>query len=196
MARSGSDVTGKSPSSAGDEEVLSLAEILAEGVNDNSNDAKDVTAGPGGGRKLSKQQIKRLQEAMYHAAECGHIDLTLDLRNLGVPWTPFTWVNTLKAAHDTHSLGMINELLQDFILDWLDEATNVFLAENAVPTLFNIFKSCKNESTILMLADIFAMCYGSNEKGVFKDGLNNSHKIELRISGPDIKDPPPRIDSR
>lgn len=81
--------------------MLSLEEILAEGANGNTCDrerrgaggragsgsAEDsaTARGSGGGGtsspsdassqvvKLTKQQIKTLQEAMYHSAESGHL---------------------------------------------------------------------------------------------------------------------------
>ncbi len=49
---------------------------------------------------------------MYHSAECGNLELTLDLRNLGVSWTPYTWMQTLRLAHDGQAVVVINELLQ------------------------------------------------------------------------------------
>ena len=37
---------------------------------------------------------------MYHAAETGNIELALDMRNLGVPWTLYTWLQTLHIANE------------------------------------------------------------------------------------------------
>lgn len=72
-------------------EVLSLEEILAEGANGNTCDRDrrpgrqmcivDEPVGRGSLAssdssqvvKLTKQQIKTLQEAMYHSAESGHL---------------------------------------------------------------------------------------------------------------------------
>lgn len=74
-------------------EVLSLEEILAEGANGNTSDRDrrpgrqmcivDDPFGRGSLAssasdssqvlKLTKQQIKTLQEAMYHSAESGHL---------------------------------------------------------------------------------------------------------------------------
>lgn len=85
-------------------EVLSLEEILAEGANGNTCDRDrrlgrqvciiDDPIGRGSLAssdsqvvKLTKQQIKTLQEAMYHSAESGH------LGKLYI-WFPFSTVYT------------------------------------------------------------------------------------------------------
>lgn len=96
-------------------QVLSLEEILAEGA-----DTADRRVGPGtrtandpGNQlvKLSKAQIKCLQEAMYHSTENNHLEITLDLRNLGVCWSLHCWMSTLATAHATYE-PTIDALLQ------------------------------------------------------------------------------------
>merc|ERR1712038_1238703 len=106
-----------------DDEVLSLEEILAEGMtarvpNSNMSSSRQMRSEFGHGldhikpsasrtdlsksnttslgQELSKSQIKKVQEAMYHAAETGNIELALDMRNIGVPWTLYTWLQTLN----------------------------------------------------------------------------------------------------
>ena len=178
-----------------DEEVLSLEEILAEGSLSSSKPSEafntDSERAPiSAVTKLNKSQLKRLQEAMYHASECGNVELTLDLRNLGVSWTPYIWIHTLQIAHDGQITGVINELLQDFTCDWLEEPlSRTFFAEAGLPLLFAIFRTCKNEGTVLMLADIFSLCF---DRCGSKDD-------ELAFSMGDSKEPPPptpRIDPR
>ena len=66
---------------------------------------------------------------MYHAAETGNIELALDMRNLGVPWTLYTWLQTLHIANEKDTNGasnVVNELLQDFSVHWLEEQSNLF----------------------------------------------------------------------
>lgn len=173
-----------------DNEVLSLAEILAEGVNDHHAEDKNKSNMGNTIKNFTKAQIRKLQEAMYHSSECANIELTLDLRNLGVPWTPYTWVQTLRLAHDNQIIPMVNELLQDFTSDWIDDHSRSFLADTALPLLFHIFRTCKNEGSILILADIFALCCSNGQGG--------NHRIELQVSSTsnDFKDTPPRIDAR
>ena len=179
-------------------DVLSLEEILAEGAApteqheskeaDLSRRKEPVTADQALVSKLSKPQVKKLQEAMYNASESGNIELTLDLRNMGVPWTLYTWIQTLKTAHDGQILSVVNELLQDFSVSWLDEQPGCFV-DLGLPLLFSLFKTCKNEGTILLLADIFSSCYTSRK--------STNHKIELHVHASDEKElGGPRIDPK
>ncbi len=115
---------------------------------------------------------------MYHASESAHLELVLDLRNLGVSWTAHTWVSTLRTAHDSQAVPVINELLQDFCPEWVAATTGQslsdgqslpsqpssaqlgFFSDMGLPLLFSVFRACKNEATVLVLADIFAVCFG------------------------------------
>nr|CAD7258854.1 unnamed protein product [Timema shepardi] len=145
-------------------EVLSLEEILAEGANQLTTDRRQggnrlqvtcppssETSGLSGNLaasdnsqllKLSKTQIKSLQEAMYHSAENNHLDITLDLRNLSIPWTLHCWMHTLATAHDQRLDHIIDQLLQDFLQVWPDDYSTQFVDE-CLPLLFNIFRFSK-----------------------------------------------------
>lgn len=130
-------------------EVLSLEEMLAEG---------DPTGRGGGGNggdgangrsatmdlqpTLSKSQIKSLQEAMYHSAENNHLDITVELRALGVPWTLHCWMHALAAAHELRLDGVIDQLLQDFLQVCPDDYSSQFVTE-CLPLLINIFRYSK-----------------------------------------------------
>ena len=171
--------------SSSSDQVLSLEEILAEGASDDSPTTPNVTLGPtgtikpkGSGIKNTtnniksagidslttrfggKSNVRKLQEAMYHACEATNLEVTLDLRNnLGVPWTLHTWLQTLTTANDNTLVGVINELLQDFSTAWAEEQSSYFL-DVGLPLLFSIFKNSKTEGTVLLLADIFSACFG------------------------------------
>lgn len=122
------------PLTPGKREVLSLEEMLAEGdnVRDRSNDSPT----------LNKTQIKSLQEAMYHSAENNHLDITLELRSLGVPWTLHCWMHALAAAHELRLDAVIDQLLQDFLQVCPDDYSQQFVME-CLPLLFNIFRYSK-----------------------------------------------------
>lgn len=62
-------------------DVLSLEEILAEGVEE--SDASSQGSGNEGPVRLSRTRTKALQEAMYYSAEHGYVDITMELRALG-----------------------------------------------------------------------------------------------------------------
>lgn len=59
-------------------DVLSLEEILAEGsgLDGTSSSQVDLV-------RTGKAKLKALKEAMYHSAEHGHVDITIDIRSLG-----------------------------------------------------------------------------------------------------------------
>ncbi|GIX80809.1 hypothetical protein CEXT_653521 [Caerostris extrusa] len=160
-------------------EVLSLEEILAEGASqltcdrrpnrlqvvpvsvddlNKSSASLQSTTDSSQVIKLTKAQLKSLQEAMYHSAENGHIDITLDLRNIGVPWTLHCWMNTLAMAYEVQVEPVIDQLLQDYLQVWPEDCSSQFVDE-CLPLLFTIFRHSKKEGTTLLLADIFSNCY-------------------------------------
>ncbi|XP_026491591.2 ankyrin repeat and BTB/POZ domain-containing protein 2 isoform X1 [Vanessa tameamea] len=137
---------------AGGGAVLSLEEVLAEG------------APPVAGRPppFTKQQQRALQDAMYYAAETDHLDITLELRALGVPWSLHAWTLSLAAAAESSLDHVIDQLLQDFLQVCPSDDSHYskqFIYE-CLPLLFNILRYSKKEGTVLLLADILCACYG------------------------------------
>lgn len=63
-------------------DVLSLEEILAEG-SDHGEKRLAPQANSGGTLRTGKAKLRALREAMYHSAEHGHVDITIDIRSLG-----------------------------------------------------------------------------------------------------------------
>lgn len=60
-------------------DVLSLEEILAEGSEAVERRAQHSE----GTLRTGKAKLRALREAMYHSAEHGHVDITIDIRSLG-----------------------------------------------------------------------------------------------------------------
>lgn len=147
------------PLAPGSREVLSLEEMLAEGDSTSRTQLDRPTEAP---PTLNKTQIKSLQEAMYHSAENNHLgkiclgpgscqfdvnlkitlDITIELRALGVPWTLHCWMHALAAAHELRLDAVIDQLLQDFLQVCPDDYSQQFVTE-CLPLLFNIFRYSK-----------------------------------------------------
>ncbi|XP_075160334.1 ankyrin repeat and BTB/POZ domain-containing protein 2 isoform X2 [Haematobia irritans] len=181
------------PISQGSKDVLSLEEMLAEGdcSNARSGTVADRLTSNEIATTLSKTQIKSLQEAMYHSAENNHLDITIELRTLGVPWTLHCWMHALAAAHELRLEGVIDQLLQDFLQVCPDDYSVQFVSE-CLPLLFNIFRYSKNEGTTLLLADIFATCYGWQQIKPIKESASqpiNTSRIDPKfVNNPELSD--------
>ena len=67
------------------EDILSLEEILAEGVEEQEDeDGDDHSSSPV--PRLCKARMKALQQAAYYSAEHGYLDVTMELREMGESW--------------------------------------------------------------------------------------------------------------
>uniref|UniRef100_A0A673JVG9 Ankyrin repeat and BTB/POZ domain-containing protein 2 n=1 Tax=Sinocyclocheilus rhinocerous TaxID=307959 RepID=A0A673JVG9_9TELE len=135
------------------EDVLSLEEILAEGVEAETRASEDALP------KLCKARMKALQEASSYSAEHSYLDVTMELRSLGVPWKLHVWLESLRSAQQKSRAGVMLSLLRDFTSikeeDYCEELVCVGL-----PLMFNILKNSKSEAIIHQLGVIFSHCYG------------------------------------
>ena len=77
---------------------------------------------------------------MYQSTENENIDITLDLRNFGVPWALHCWIRTLLTANNNGFGSVIDELLQDFSKEWTEDNSSYFTDE-CLPVLFSIFRN-------------------------------------------------------
>ncbi|XP_053599891.1 ankyrin repeat and BTB/POZ domain-containing protein 2 isoform X2 [Plodia interpunctella] len=131
--------------------VLSLEEALAEGAPSRPR-----------AHAFTKLQQRALAVAMYYSAETDHLDITLELRALGVPWSLHAWTLSLAAAAEASLDHVIDQLLQDFLQVCPSDDSHYskqFIYE-CLPLLFNILRYSKKEGTVLLLADILCACYG------------------------------------
>ncbi|KAJ8417685.1 hypothetical protein AAFF_G00225280 [Aldrovandia affinis] len=154
------------------EDVLSLEEILAEGVEGERGGEKErFPRGPppspspscisnGGGPRLCRARKKALQEATYYSSEHGYLDVTMELRSLGVAWKLHVWLESLRSAQQQARLAVVLSLLREFTSireeDYCEELVCVGL-----PLLFTILRTSKNDAINQQLAAILSHCYGS-----------------------------------
>ncbi|CAK9299275.1 unnamed protein product [Gordionus sp. m RMFG-2023] len=119
---------------------------------------------------LTKAQGRVLMEAMYHAAESGHIIICMELRNLGIVWNLHIWITCLTHVasqpqplytrtspnlannFNTNNLlfpqNILHYLLTDFPNVKFDEVNIPEFLEAAFPILLNLFRSyLSNNST-------------------------------------------------
>ncbi|KAM6895485.1 ankyrin repeat and BTB/POZ domain-containing protein 3-A isoform 3-T3 [Xenentodon cancila] len=139
-------------------DVLSLEEILAEG-SDPGERRLAPQANCGGTLRTGKARLRALREAMYHSAEHGHVDITIDIRSLGVPWTLHTWLESLKTCFIQNRRPLIQGLLKDFSCIQEEEYTEELIT-HGLPLMFQILRASKNEVISQQLSVIFTQCYG------------------------------------
>ncbi|NXH60161.1 ABTB2 protein, partial [Rhabdornis inornatus] len=139
-------------------DVLSLEEILAEGVE---SDTSSQGSSSEGQVRLCKTRMKALQEAMYYSAEHGYVDITMELRALGVPWKLHVWIESLRTTFSQSRYSVVQTLLREFVTI-KEEDYNEELVTEGLQLMFDILKTSKNDSINQQLASIFTHCYGSS----------------------------------
>uniref|UniRef100_A0A671L2J5 Ankyrin repeat and BTB/POZ domain-containing protein BTBD11-B n=1 Tax=Sinocyclocheilus anshuiensis TaxID=1608454 RepID=A0A671L2J5_9TELE len=143
-----------SQSEKGKADVLSLQEILAEGSEMEERNSLKIEA-----TRTGKAKLKALREAMYHSSEHSYVDITLDIRSLGVPWTLHTWLESLRTCFLQHRRPLIQGLLKEFSSIEEEEYTEELIT-HGLPLMFQILRASKNEVISQQLAMIFTQCYG------------------------------------
>ncbi|XP_050811227.1 ankyrin repeat and BTB/POZ domain-containing protein 2 isoform X2 [Gopherus flavomarginatus] len=139
-------------------DVLSLEEILAEGVE---SDTSSQDSSNEGQVRLCKTRMKALQEAMYYSAEHGYVDITMELRVLGIPWKLHVWIESLRTTFYQSRYSVVQNLLREFVTI-KEEDYNEELVNEGLQLMFDILKTSKNDSINQLLAAIFTHCYGSS----------------------------------
>uniref|UniRef100_A0A4W6BNT5 Uncharacterized protein n=1 Tax=Lates calcarifer TaxID=8187 RepID=A0A4W6BNT5_LATCA len=118
-------------------DVLSLEEILAEGSELEGRSPSQIDM-----IRTGKAKLKALKEAMYHSAEHGHVDITIDIRSLGVPWTLHTWLESLRTCFHQHRRPLIQGLLKEFSCIEEEEYTEELIT-HGLPLMFQILRASK-----------------------------------------------------
>ncbi|XP_042342563.1 ankyrin repeat and BTB/POZ domain-containing protein 2-like [Plectropomus leopardus] len=142
------------------EDILSLEEILAEGVEDDQEEEQDPKA-PGSSSpvpRLCKARMKALQQAAYYSAEHGYLDVTMELREMGVPWRLHIWLESLLKAQQLCRDKVIVSLLTDFFSIRTEDYSPELLS-TGIPLLFSMLETSKDYVITKRLASLFSHCY-------------------------------------
>ncbi|XP_068872356.1 ankyrin repeat and BTB/POZ domain-containing protein 2-like isoform X1 [Aphelocoma coerulescens] len=122
-------------------DVLSLEEILAEGVQSDTSSQGSCSEGQ---VRLGKTRMKALQEATYYSAEHGYVDITMELRALGVPWKLHVWIESLRTTFYQSRYSVVQTLLREFVTS-KEEDYNEELVSEGLQLMFDILKTSKDE---------------------------------------------------
>ncbi|XP_046898082.1 ankyrin repeat and BTB/POZ domain-containing protein 2-like [Hypomesus transpacificus] len=152
-------------------DILSLEEMLAEGVEEGalppggqasglpsptSSTPSPLSSSPL--PRLSKPRMRALQQAAYCSAEHGYLDITMELRALGVPWQFHAWLLSLQSAWQLSRDDAVLALLSDFPSLRPEEYCEA-LVSSGLPLLFSMFASSKDSEVTRRLVSIFSHCY-------------------------------------
>ncbi|XP_030580414.1 ankyrin repeat and BTB/POZ domain-containing protein 2-like [Archocentrus centrarchus] len=146
------------------EDILSLEEILAEGVEEEQVKTPTLppaTDSPSIVPRLCKARVKGLQQAAYYSAEHGYLDVTMELREMGVPWRLHIWLESLHRAQQLCRDDVIISLLTEFPSIRMEDYSPDLLS-TGIPLMFSMSKTSKDYMVTKRLAMVFSHCYGSS----------------------------------
>uniref|UniRef100_A0A3Q2V0P6 Ankyrin repeat and BTB (POZ) domain containing 2a n=1 Tax=Haplochromis burtoni TaxID=8153 RepID=A0A3Q2V0P6_HAPBU len=135
------------------EDILSLEEILAEGPL--APDSPSIIP------SLCKNRMKALQQAAYYSAEHGYLDVTMELRDMGVPWRLHIWLESLLRAQQLCRDDVIISLLTEFTSIRTEDYSPGLLS-TGIPLMFSMLETTKVQLSTSRLATVFSLCYGSS----------------------------------
>uniref|UniRef100_A0A3B5ARG9 Ankyrin repeat and BTB/POZ domain-containing protein 2-like n=1 Tax=Stegastes partitus TaxID=144197 RepID=A0A3B5ARG9_9TELE len=144
------------------EDILSLEEILAEGVEEEEEEVKSPTHRPALNSssavpRLCKARMKALQQAAYYSAEHGYLDVTMELREMGVPWRFHIWLESLRRAQQLCRDDVTVSLLTEFP-SIRSEDYSPELLSTGIPLMFSMLETSKtSQETCFVLMDSLKM---------------------------------------
>ncbi|KAM3877441.1 ankyrin repeat and BTB/POZ domain-containing protein 2-like [Diretmus argenteus] len=137
------------------EDILSLEEILAEGVEEEEENHALLSSAP----RLCKARMRALQQAAYYSAEHGYLDVTLELRAMDSPWRFHVWLESLKRAQQLSRDQVTSSLLTEFPSIRTEDYSHE-LVSSGIPLMFRLLVTSKDYVITKRLASVFSHCYG------------------------------------
>ncbi|KAM7405628.1 hypothetical protein PAMP_000062 [Pampus punctatissimus] len=146
------------------EDILSLEEILAEGVEEDEDARTPSRLAPAPDPpspvpRLCKARMKALQQAAYYSAEHGYLDVTMELRDMGVPWRLHIWLQCLHRAQQLSRDKVTVRLLTEFPSIRTEDYSPELLS-TGVPLMFSMLETSKDYVITKRLVSAFSHCYG------------------------------------
>ncbi|XP_029001155.1 ankyrin repeat and BTB/POZ domain-containing protein 2-like [Betta splendens] len=174
------------------EDVLSLEEILAEGVEEEEEEEKPAAHPPPAESLrpgLCRVTLKALQQAAYYSAEHGHLDITMELREMGVPWRLHIWLESLLRAQQLCRGDVAASLLAEFS-SIRPEDYGPELPSAGIPLMFRMLESSEDYATTRRLASALSHCYGAAPvPGIPPAGAARSTQLDAHfLNSPDMSD--------
>ncbi|KAM4592249.1 ankyrin repeat and BTB/POZ domain-containing protein 2-like [Odontesthes bonariensis] len=145
------------------EDILSLEEILAEGVEEQEAESPARPPAPGPPSilpRLCRARMKALQQAASYSAEHGYLDVTMELGAMGVPWRLHTWLESLHRAQQLCRDEVTVSLLAEFPSIRTEDYSPELLS-TGIPLMFRMLEASKDYVVTKRLASVFSHCYGS-----------------------------------
>ncbi|KAM8887783.1 ankyrin repeat and BTB/POZ domain-containing protein 2-like [Synchiropus picturatus] len=139
------------------DDILSLEEILAEGVEEESTQPS-LRPAP----RLCKARMKALQQAAYYSAEHGYLDVTMELREMGVPWRLHVWLESLSRARQLSRDDVIASILAEFPSIRAEDYSQE-LVSRGIPLMFNMLQTSRDYGITKWLASSISHCYGCSD---------------------------------
>ncbi|XP_068584825.1 ankyrin repeat and BTB/POZ domain-containing protein 2-like [Cebidichthys violaceus] len=147
------------------EDILSLEEILAEGVEEEEEEEEEeqdskapAPESPSPVPRLCKARMKALQQAAYYSAEHGYLDVTMELREMGVPWRLHIWLESLRRAQQLSRDKVIVSLLTEFPCIRTEDYSPELLS-SGIPLMFSMMDTSKDFVLTKRLSSVFSHCY-------------------------------------
>uniref|UniRef100_A0A8C6KI39 Ankyrin repeat and BTB domain containing 2 n=1 Tax=Nothobranchius furzeri TaxID=105023 RepID=A0A8C6KI39_NOTFU len=142
------------------ENILSLEEILAEGVEEQETEhcssTLDSSSVP---LKPCKATMRALQQAAYYSAEHGYLDVTMELHKMGVRWRLHTWLESLRRAQQLCRYEVMVSLLTEFPSIQTEDYSPELLS-TGVPLMVHMLETSKDYVITKRLASALSHCYG------------------------------------
>ncbi|KAJ7412778.1 Ankyrin repeat and BTB/POZ domain-containing protein 2 [Willisornis vidua] len=140
-------------------DVLSLEEILAEGVESDTSSQGSSSEG-----QITQSVNDPVQSPLIPNKNVCPVRRYVIISSSAAKWVPWklhVWIESLRTTFYQSRYSVVQTLLREFVTI-KEEDYNEELVNEGLQLMFDILKTSKNDSINQQLASIFTHCYGSN----------------------------------